>query len=205
MFLIRGILETLFKGRPLNSIYECELSRNEFYRVNYGLKNTILSAKMTIHRLDFIVGKMMTFNEAFKLIFTDNELLRDDIKEIYNDNKTVKTTWDDFKQFIENELPKEDERWSAEQIGEMNDFVNDIRLQEYDYSLGEECLSALQVTHDVNDKTPVIVGLIVGHLDVGKYRPELDFGYAESRKLQLGKLGWGSRLYVVQDDCNCCT
>jgi len=147
----------------------------------------------------------MTRNEAFKLIFTDNELLRDDIKEIYNDNKTVKTTWDDFKQFVENELSEEDERWSAEQIGEMNDFANDIRLQEYDYSLGEESLSALQLTHDVNDKTPVIVGLIVGHLEAGKYRPELDFDYAESRKLQLGKLGWGSRLYVVQDDCNCCT
>lgn len=96
---------------------------------------------MTIHRFDFIVGKKMTRNEAFKLIFTDNESLRDDIKEIYNNNKTLTTTWDDFNQFVENKLPEKDERWSAKQVEEMNDFVNDTIFEKYDYSLGEESLS----------------------------------------------------------------
>jgi hypothetical protein len=160
---------------------------------------------MTIDKFYFIVGKMIADNEAFKLVFTNNELLREDIREIYDDGNERSTTWNDFVEFIDANMPTESEKWSGEQFEEMENLAGDITLSEYGYDLGEETLSMLQLTHDVDETRPYIVGRIIGSLEFGSYNSEVDFELIEKYKNELRLLGWISKLYVVQDDCNCCS
>lgn len=164
---------------------------------------------MTVTKFSFIVGKIIPNNEVYKNLLFNDTTFRDETKTYYTgtyvENRHRHTTWNDFSEFIRSEGVNKDDKWSEDQMMEMDDLILDLTAQDYKYSLEGEKLDIMQITHDVDKSTPYIVGKIIGEFEWHKSVPTISLKLAKKYKHMLKERGWKTKLYIVQDDCACCS
>jgi len=169
---------------------------------------------MTITSYCLAVGKVTPNSQVFKHVLDKCPEFRKEIEEIFDDENCV-AVFNQFYEFLEDGAPGENnpEKWKGDEYDELFNVYNDwaISLADYHWILPSgKKLQIIHIPHDINEDDSSIVGkIVVDNIRQSKLA-EIDIEKLNDIKntrdqLELSGEFSGTKLYIVPDDCACCT
>jgi len=149
----------------------------------------------------------MPVHEVYQHLLENNEEFQETIRGGYLNNNSF--TWNDYLEFVANishfiensdqMTDTEDEMWGC-----YNDTEDEVQSYNWILSSGHE-LSIKRITHDVDESRPCVIGTVVFTNDTSE-TPHIPLSKITEAAHTLQSEDWNDiELYIVQDDCACCS